>query len=116
MLGVPKGDEEWVKNMFDEIMTENFPKWKKETDFQVGKSKRVPNRINSKISTRRHTTIEMAKVREFLRLQKRTKGYIQRSPCKGYQLIFLQLFCRTERSGIIFKELKGKKNLKPRTL
>ena len=75
--------EKRVENVFDEIMTENFPKWKKETDFQVGKSKRVPNKINSKISTRRHTTIKMAKVREFLRLQKRTKGYIQRSPRKA---------------------------------
>ena len=62
MVGVLKGEEERVKYIFDEIMTENFPKWKKETDFQVGKSKRVPNKINSKISTRRHITIKMAKV------------------------------------------------------
>ena len=48
MVGVPKGEEERVKNIFNEIMTENFPKWKKETDFQVRKSKRVPNKINSK--------------------------------------------------------------------
>ena len=49
MVGVPEGEEreKRVKNIFDEIMTENIPKLKKETDSQVQESKRVPNKTNS---------------------------------------------------------------------
>ena len=40
-----------VENVFDEIMAENFPKLKKETDFQVQETQRVPKKMNPKRPT-----------------------------------------------------------------
>ena len=34
-----------TENVFDEIMPENFPNIKKETDIQVQKEKRVPDKV-----------------------------------------------------------------------
>lgn len=37
-----------IKNKFDEIMPENFPNIRKETDIQVPKEKRVPKKDEAK--------------------------------------------------------------------
>ena len=44
----PEGEksEKGIKNVFEEIMTENLPNLKKETDIQVQEAQRVPNKIN----------------------------------------------------------------------
>ena len=34
------------ENVFEEIMAENFPNLRKETDIQVEEAQRVPNEIN----------------------------------------------------------------------
>ena len=46
-----------------EIMAENFPNLKKEKDIQVQEAQKVPNRINPKRPTARHTIIKMAELR-----------------------------------------------------
>ena len=48
MLGIPEGEEteKRIKNVFAEIMTENFPNIKKETDIQVQEAQRYPQHIN----------------------------------------------------------------------
>ena len=43
-----KEREKRVENVFDEIMAENFPYLKKETDIQVQEAQRVPNKMNPK--------------------------------------------------------------------
>ena len=35
IIGVPEGEENGIKNVFEETMAENFPNLKKETDIQV---------------------------------------------------------------------------------
>ena len=40
-----------IKNVFEEIMTENFPNLKKETDIQIQEAWRVPNKMNPKRPT-----------------------------------------------------------------
>jgi hypothetical protein len=64
MLGIPEGEEteKRIKNVFAEIMTENFPNLKKETDIQVQEAQRFPQHINPSKSTR-HVIIKMTKVR-----------------------------------------------------
>ena len=44
-------------------MAENFPNLKKEKDIQVQEAQKVPNRINPKRPTARHTIIKMAELR-----------------------------------------------------
>ena len=45
-------------------MAENFPNLQKEIDIQIQKAQRVPNKMNPKRPTSRHTIIKMAKVKE----------------------------------------------------
>ena len=58
----PPKIEKKIENIFEEIIVENFPNLKKETDIQVQEAQRVPNRINPNRPTPTHTTIIMAKV------------------------------------------------------
>ena len=66
MIGIPKGEEreKGIENVFEEIMAENFPNLKKETDMQVQAAQRVPNKINPNRPTLRHIIVKMAKVKE----------------------------------------------------
>ena len=66
MIGIPKGEEreKGIENVFEEIMAENFPNLKKETDMQVQAAQRVPNKINPNRPTLRHIIVKMAKFKE----------------------------------------------------
>ena len=59
-----------MENIFEEIMAENFPNLKKETDVQIQEAQRVPNKINPKRHTPRHT---MIKVKDKERILKATR-------------------------------------------
>ena len=59
-----------IKNVFEEIMAENFPNLKKETDIQVQEAQRVPNKMNLNGPTPRHIIIKMAKVEDKERILK----------------------------------------------
>ena len=41
-----KKREKGMENIFEEIMAENFPNLKKETDVQIQEAQRVPNKMN----------------------------------------------------------------------
>ena len=56
--------EKGTENVFEDRVTENFPNLGKETDIQVQEAQRVPNRINPKRITTRHTVIKMAKIKD----------------------------------------------------
>ena len=68
IIGIPEGEdrEKGIENVFEEIMAENFPKLKKETDIQVQETQRVPNKVNPNRPTPRHIIIKMAKVKEMI--------------------------------------------------
>ena len=51
-------------------MAENFLNLKKETDIQVQKAQRIPNKMNPKSPTARHIIIKMAKVKDKDRILK----------------------------------------------
>ena len=52
-MGVPEGEEEEqeVKNLFEKIMKENFPKLVKEIDIYVQEAQRIPNKVIPKRNT-----------------------------------------------------------------
>ena len=54
--------EKRTENLFEEIMAENFPNLKKETDIQVQEAQKDPYKINPNRPTPRHIIIKMAKV------------------------------------------------------
>ena len=53
--------EKIAENLLEEIKVENSPNLGKETDIQGHEAQRVPNKMNPKRSTPRHTVIKMAK-------------------------------------------------------
>ena len=61
------------KNVFDEIMPENFPNIKKETNIQVQKEKRIPKKMKTKKYTLRYTIIIKWKMYDEERILKEAK-------------------------------------------
>ena len=82
-MGVPEREnrEKGAEDVLEDIIAVNFPSLGKETNIQVQEAQRVPNRINPKRTTPRHTVIKMAKIKDKERLLKSSKGkatsYIQ---------------------------------------
>ena len=58
--------EQEIENLFENIMTENYPTLMKEIEIQVQDAQRVPNKMNPKRHIPRHIIIKMpkAKVKE----------------------------------------------------
>ena len=48
-MGVPKREEreQEIENLFEKLMTENFPKLVKETDIQAQEAQTIPNKIKT---------------------------------------------------------------------
>ena len=62
MIWNPEGEEreKEIENVFEEIMAENFPHLKKETDIQEQEAQRISNKMNPIRPTQRHIIIKMA--------------------------------------------------------
>ena len=65
IIGVPEGEEreQGIKDLSEEIMTENFCNLVKEKDTQVQKLQRVPNKLDPKRTTPKYIIIKMPKVK-----------------------------------------------------
>ena len=63
---MPEGEEEdqGIENLFEKVMTENFPNLVKEIDIQVQEAQIVPNKMDPKRTTARHIVIKMPKVKD----------------------------------------------------
>ena len=59
IVGIPEGEEnnQGVKNLFEEIMTKNFPNLVKDKDTQIQEAQSVPNKLDTKRPTPRHIMI-----------------------------------------------------------
>ena len=53
-----------IENLFERIMKEYIPNLVKEIDIQVQKAQTVPNKLDWKRTTPRHTIIKMPKVKD----------------------------------------------------
>ena len=81
--GIPEREEreKGIENVFKEIMAENFPDLKKETDIQVQEAQRVPNKMNSNRPTPRQILIKMVKVKErILKAAREKQSQLQGNP------------------------------------
>ena len=95
--GEEKGQE--IENLFEKITNENLPKLVKEIDIQVQGAQRVPNKMDAKRPTPRHTIIKMPKVKNKERILKaaREKQLVTyRGVPIRQQLISLRKLCRLE--------------------
>lgn len=62
----PKGEERntGAKNIFEDVIAENFPKLGKDTDIHIQEAVRTPNKMNTMRYTPRHIIITMSKIKE----------------------------------------------------
>ena len=56
--------EQGIENIFEKIMTENFPNMEKKLDIHVQEAQSFPNNTNPKSSTLRHIINKMQKVKD----------------------------------------------------
>ena len=65
IIGIPEGKEEekGIENIFEDIMSENFPNLK-ESDIKILEAQGAPNKLNPNRPTPRHIIVRMAKVKE----------------------------------------------------
>ena len=72
IIGVPGEEEDQqIKNLFEQIMKENFPNLAKEIDFQeVQEAQRVPKKLDPKRNTPRHIIITFPKIKDKERILK----------------------------------------------
>ena len=63
---MPEGEEEEqeIENLFEKNNERKLPYLVKEIDIQVQKAQRVPNKLDPKRTTPRHTIIKMPKVKD----------------------------------------------------
>ena len=66
IMEVPEAEEveQEIENLFEKIMTANFPNLMKEIDIQVQEAQGVTNKINQKRPTPSHIIIKMPKVKD----------------------------------------------------
>ena len=70
IIGVPEGEGK-NKNLFEQIMKENFPSLAKEIDFQeVQEAQRVPKKLDPRRNTPRHIIITLPKIKDKERILK----------------------------------------------
>ena len=72
---VPEGEDrdKRADNLFEEIIDENFPNLRKETDTQVQETQRTPNKIIPKRPTPRHIIVKMSAIKDKERILKAAK-------------------------------------------
>ena len=84
IIGIPEGEEKkkgYEKN-FEEIIVENFPKWKRK--YQVQEAQTVPYRINPRRNMPRHILIKLIKTKHKERTLKAAREK-QQVTYKGYK-------------------------------
>ena len=74
IMGIPEEEiEQGIKNLFEEIMTKNFPNLVKKKDTQVQEAQRVLNNLDPKRSTPKYIIIRMARPKAQKRILKATR-------------------------------------------
>ena len=74
-MGISEGEEseQVIENLFEEIMTTNFPNLVKEKDTQIQEAWRVPNKLGPKGPTPRHIIIKIPRLKDKERILKATE-------------------------------------------
>ena len=75
IIGIPEGEGEgqWIENLFEKVMMENFPKMMREKVTQIQGTQRVPIKRNPKRPTSRHLIIKIAKFQDTERILKEAR-------------------------------------------
>ena len=75
IIGIPEGEEEqWIENLFEKVMMENFPNSMTEKVTQIQESETAPIKRNPKRPTPRNIIIKMGKIQRQRENLKGSKG------------------------------------------
>ena len=120
-MGIPEGEEskKGIKNLFEEVMTKNFPNLVKEKDTQVQEAQRVPNKLDLKRPMLRHNIIKMTRLKDKERILKATRERqvvtYKGTPIRLSSDLLTETFQARREWCKIFKVMKSK-DLQPRLL
>ena len=70
IIGISEERERGIKNLFEEIMTENFPNLEKEKGTEIQEAQRIPNKLDPKRPIPRHIIIKMTRLKDKERILK----------------------------------------------
>ena len=76
---MPQGEEEKqeIENLFEKIMTENFPNLAKEIDLQeIQEAQRIPKKLDPRKHTLRHIIITLPKIKDKEKILKDTDIFL----------------------------------------
>ena len=97
ILGVPEGEEEGqeIKNLFEQIMKENFPNLAKEIDFQeVQEAQRVPSKLNPRKHIPKHIIITLPEIKDKERILKAARE-METDMYKGVPIRLSKIFLKS---------------------
>lgn len=121
ILGIPEGEEmeKGTESIFYEIIAENFPSLRKDTDIQIQEAQRTPSRHDPKRSSPRHIVITLSKVKDKERILKAARGKRQvtykGTPVRLTADFSAETLQARREWNDVFRVLKGK-NYQPRIL
>ena len=120
ITGVPEEDKKKDhEKIVEKIIVENFSKMGKETITQVQETQRVPNRINPRRNTPRHTLIKLTKIKNKEQILKAAKEKQQINhrgiPIRTTADLSIETLQARREWQDILKVMK-EKNLQPRVL
>ena len=79
-MGIPEGKEKEIEEIlfeiFELILTENFPRLESDTKGQIQKAQRTATRINVKKSTLRNIIFKLQKIKMKEKIMKKPEGKI----------------------------------------
>ena len=70
---IEEEEEQGIENLFERVMTKNFPNLMREKFTQVQEAQRVPIKMNPKRPTPKHIIIKMVKFKDKERILKATR-------------------------------------------
>ena len=100
---VKRKERKALRNIFEEIIVENFPNMEKEIVNHVQEGQRVPYRINPRRNTSRHIVIKLVKIKDKnIKATSNKQQITYKGTPIGYQLISQQKLYKSEGNGMIY--------------
>lgn len=103
-------EKEGLESILEEIMVENYPNFRKETDIQIQETPKLSIKTDLERVISRHVIIKLSKVKErIFKMVKEKPLVTYKSKSLSLRVNFFSRNCISVRSGVIFLKYSGEK-------
>lgn len=96
-------EKEGLESILEEIMVENYPNFRKETDIQIQETPKLSIKTDLERVISRHVIIKLSKVKErIFKMVKEKPLVTYKSKSLSLRVNFFSRNCISVRSGVIF--------------